>query len=87
MDAKETAVVVAETEKEETVAGTSLLFSTDVVGSSSSAQQQQQQHLDQKIKMNAYFVATFLYFSSVHPVSTAAQSTTITEASQSRGQK
>ena len=48
VDAKETAVVVAETEKEETVAGTSLRFSTDVVGSSSSTQQQQQ-HLDQKI--------------------------------------
>ena len=36
IDAKETAVVVAETEKEETVGGTSLRFSTDVVGSSSS---------------------------------------------------
>ena len=31
--------------------------------------------------------ATYMYFSSTHPVSTAAQSTTITEASQSRGQK
>ena len=55
IDAKETAVVVAETEKEETVGGTSLRFSTDVVGSSSSTQQQQQ-HLDQKIKMNTYEV-------------------------------
>ena len=52
MDAKETAVAVAETEKEETVGGTSLSFSTDVVGSSSSTQQQQ--HLDQKIKMSTY---------------------------------
>ena len=48
IDAKETAVVVAETEKEETVAGTSLRFSTDVVGSSSSTQQkQQQQHAEE----------------------------------------
>ena len=39
IDAKETAAVVAETEKEETVAGTSLRFSTDV-GSSISTQQQ-----------------------------------------------
>ena len=60
----------------------SLRFSTDVVGSSSSTQQQQQ-HLDQKMKMNTYFVETFMYFSSMHLVSTAAQSTTITEASQS----
>ena len=29
----------------------------------------------------------FIYFSSMHPVSTAAQSTTITEAPQSKGQK
>ena len=29
----------------------------------------------------------FIYFSSMHPVSTTAQSTTITEASQSKGQK
>ena len=41
IDAKETAVVVAETDKEGTAAGTSLRFSTDVVGSSSSTQQQQ----------------------------------------------
>ena len=47
IDAKETAVVVAETEKEETVVGTSLRFSTDVDSSSST---QQQQNLDQKIK-------------------------------------
>ena len=53
IDAKETAVVVAETEKEETVGDTSLRFSADVVGSSSSTQQQQQ-HLDQKVKMNTY---------------------------------
>ena len=46
IDAKETAVVVAETEKEEIVGGTSLRFSTD----SSSSTQQPQQHLDQKIK-------------------------------------
>ena len=52
IDAKETAVVVAETEKEETVGGTSLRFSADV-GSSSSTQQQQQ-YLDQKLKMNTY---------------------------------
>ena len=52
IDAKETAVVVAETEKEETVADTYLRFSTDVLGGSSSTQQQQ--HLDQKIKMNKY---------------------------------
>ena len=38
---------LSQTEKEETVGGTSLRFSTDVVGSSSSTQQQQQ-HLDQK---------------------------------------
>ena len=50
--AKETAVVLAETEMEETVGSTSLRFSTDVVGSSSRTQQQQ--HLDQKIKMNTY---------------------------------
>ena len=54
IDAKETAVVVAETEKEETVGDTSLRFSTDVVGSSSSSTQQQQQHLDQKVKINTY---------------------------------
>ena len=59
IDARETEVVVAETEKEETVAGTSLHFSTDVVGSSSTQQQQQQEHLDQKLKMNTYFVETF----------------------------
>ena len=41
IDAKETAVEVAETEKEETAAGTSLRFKTDVVGGSSSTQQQQ----------------------------------------------
>ena len=34
IDAKETAVVVAKTEEEETVAGTSLRFSIDVVGRS-----------------------------------------------------
>ena len=45
IDAKETAAVVEEMEKEETVGVTSLRFSTDVVGSSSSTQQQQQ-HLD-----------------------------------------
>ena len=49
IDAKEAAVVVAETEKEGAVAGTSLRFITDVVGSSDSSTQQQQQHLDQKI--------------------------------------
>ena len=41
---KETAVVVAETETEETVGGTPLRFGTGVVGSSSSSTQQQQQH-------------------------------------------
>ena len=49
IDAKETAVAVAETEKEETVAGDSLRFSTDVVGSSISSTYQ-------KIEMNTYFL-------------------------------
>ena len=62
----------------------SLCFSTDVVGSSSRQQQQHAQHhnIDKKIKKKMYFEATFIYVSSMHPVSTAAQSTDITEATQ-----
>ena len=75
IDAKETSVVVAETKKEETVAGTSLRFSTDVVGSSSSSTQQQPHLLiDQKVKMNTYtsIVETLFIFQHASRLNSSA---------------
>ena len=60
-------MVVAETEKEETVGGTSLRFSTDVVGSISSTQKQQQ-HVYETIKMNTY--------EAIHPPTMTSWSST-----------
>ena len=50
---------------------------------------QQQQHLDQKMKRTRTLLQPLagMCFSNTHPVLTAAQSTTLTEATQSKGQK